>query len=287
MTEETEAPEPEPKATGIYQNLPEDEYHGDRFTISKSGLWKLHSQTPAHFKYAAPRENEPALDFGKATHLMILEPDLAEKGVTRGPVDRRGSKWKDARAEAQAANNILLTEGDYDGALIIRDAAAKHPVIKKLRDAETMYEASGFWTDNRTGLGLRCRPDIYVPGITLMADLKTTADAAPWGWARTAGTLGYHMQEAMYTEGWQEAGGGDVSGFIFICIEKKQPYCTIIYELDPSASAEGHAVMQKALDKYKVCLDADEWPGYPTQVQPLDIPVFSYRETDAPNRGAN
>ena len=153
----------------------------------------------------------------------------------------------------------------------------------KLHGSKTLYEPSAFWTDKRTGVNCRCRPDIYAPDLHLIGDLKTTADAGEWNWARTAGNLGYHVQEAIYTEGWQKAGGGDVEGFIFICIESKAPFCTVVYEFEPSAVTEGSAVFQRALDKYKECLENDVWPGYATTVQALDIPSFAYRETDSPH----
>ena len=268
---------------GIYPDTDEATYHGDKDSISKSGLWTLHSKTPAHYRFAPPREREPQLDFGKAVHMAVLQPELASKKLMQGPPDRRGNKWRDAYYRAKETGALLLPEETYNEVFIIQEAAAKHPVIMKLNGSKTLYEPSAYWTEKRTGIQCRCRPDIYAPDLTLIADLKTTADASAWNWARTAGNLGYHVQEAIYTEGWQNAGGGDVEGFIFICIESKAPFCTVVYELEPSAVTEGHAVFQRALDTYKVCLANNIWPGYRTTVQPLDIPHFSYRETDSPH----
>lgn len=270
-------------ADGIYLDLDEEAYHADKGTISKTGLWTLHSKTPAHFRFAPPREHEPVLDFGKALHLAVLQPELAATKLIQGPKDRRGNKWKDALAGAIEAKGVLLPEDRYNEVMLIQETAHRHPVIKKLISVETVCEASAFWTDKRTGVRLRCRPDIYAPPIEIMADLKSTADASAWNWARTAANLGYHVQEPLYTEGWQAAGGGAVNGFVFICIEAKAPFCTVVYELEPSAAAEGQAAFETAVDKYKVCLDADEWPGYPIEVQSLDIPHYSYKETDSPH----
>jgi|TARA_Y100000310_G_C20680667_1_gene815756 exodeoxyribonuclease VIII len=269
--------------TGIYLDMDEDTYHADPDSISKSGLWTLHSKTPAHYRYAPPRIREPQLDFGKAVHMLVLQPDLAREKIVQGPPDRRGNKWKDALAKVESVGGILLPEGVYNEALSVQEAAAQHPVIKKLNGTQTLFEASAFWTDERAGVGCRCRPDLYAPPLCLMADLKTTADASAWNWAKTAGNLGYHVQEAIYTEGWQKAGGGDVQGFVFIVIESKAPFCVVVYELEPSAVTEGSVVFQRALDKYKECLANDDWPGYPATIQALDIPGFSYRETDSPN----
>ena len=115
-----------------------------------------------------------------------------------------------------------------------------------------------------------------------MADLKSTGDASHWNWSRTAANMGYHVQEAAYTEGWGLAGGDPVDAFVFICVETDAPFCTVVYEMDPAAVAEGSAVFHLALQRYKECLGKDEWPGYSTSVVPIDIPSYSYRETDSP-----
>ena len=73
---------------GIYPDMPETEYHADKDSISKTGLWTLHSKTPAHYRFAPPREREAGLDFGKAVHMLVLEPEIAREKVVQGPIDR-------------------------------------------------------------------------------------------------------------------------------------------------------------------------------------------------------
>jgi len=264
---------------GIIQQLDEEAYHADPDSISKSGLWTMISKTPAHFRYAPARGREPQLDVGSATHLAILQPELAATRVVKGPPDRRGNRWKDALAETPD-NAYLLPAGDYDGVMIMADQVRKHPVVQRLTSGTTLFEASGFWTDERTGIRMRCRPDSVAPEMEIMGDLKTTADASAWNWSRTAGNLGYHMQEHIYSTGWPLSGGCNINAFVFIVVEAKAPYCTVVYELDPSAVTEGRALFEKALDLYKKCMETDEWPGYPTDVVQTDIPNFAYRETE-------
>ena len=54
---------------GIYRNVPNEIYHGDRTAISSSGL-KLILQSPAHFvaRQEGPEESTVAKDFGTALH---------------------------------------------------------------------------------------------------------------------------------------------------------------------------------------------------------------------------
>ncbi len=254
---------------------------GEEESISKSGLWDLYGRTPRHYRFAPPKEHMPHLDFGKALHLAVLEPELFETKAVQGPVDRRGNKWKDALGAIEDGQ-ILLISDNYDDCYTVQSEAWKHPVVKKLATETSIFEASAFWHHERTGLQCRCRPDLVVPKMKLMVDLKTTADASAWNWARTAGNLGYHVQEGMYTEGWNKAGGDPTEAFIFVVIEQKAPFCTAVYELPPHAAEEGRMVMERALDRYKECLESNKWPGYPERVVELDIPKFSYRESEPP-----
>lgn len=112
-----------------------------------------------------------------------------------------------------------------------------------------------------------------------MADLKAGHDASPWVWGKIAADKGYHAQEAWYSDGWTEAGGGVVDGFVFIAIEAEFPHLSAVYELTPRAVNEGRAAMAKALGIYKECRDSGRFPGYPETVQELDIPGWAYRET--------
>ena len=261
----------------IRYDLPAAEYHAHP-ARSKSYLWKLYSGTPAHAEYSET-ETTPAMDLGTAVHTAALEPDKFESAVIRGPDDRRGSKWKDALEEGISYGKLVLTSGDYDKARRMGDAARRLPIVVQLADSQVLFEASGFWTDPETGIECRCRPDIYSPALELIADLKTTADASAFVWAKRAADLGYHAQEAWYSDGWELAGGGSVDGFVFVAVESDFPHLAAAYELTAEAVGEGRLAMRKALCEYKACRDAGSFPGYPDHVQPLDIPAWAYKET--------
>ena len=261
----------------IRYDMAPGEYHAHP-ARSKSYLWKLYSSTPAYAEYSES-ETTSAMDLGTAVHIAALEPERFATDVIRGPDDRRGNKWKDALEEGDAYGKLVLTSGDYDKSIRMGDAARKLPIVRQLSESQLLYEASGFWTDPETGIECRCRPDIYSPAFELMADLKTTTDAAAFTWAKRAADMGYHAQEAWYTDGWEAAGGGLVDGFVFIAIESDYPHMSAAYELTPSAVAEGRLVMAKALTTFKNCRESGLFPGYPEAVQELDIPAWAYRET--------
>lgn len=261
----------------ISYDLPPGEYHAHP-ARSKSYLWKLYSGTPAHAEFSATATTG-AMDLGTAVHIAALEPDRFEADVIRGPDDRRGNKWKDAVEEGAAYGRLVLTSGDYDKSIRMGDAARKLPIVRQLAETQLLFEASGFWTDAATGVDCRCRPDIYCPALEIMADLKTTGDASSFTWSKRAADMGYHAQEAWYTDGWLAAGGGGVDGFVFIAIENEYPHLAAAYELTPRAVGEGRLALAKAMAVYRECRDTGQFPGYPDTVQELDLPGWAYRET--------
>lgn len=272
---------------GIYLDLPIEQYHSGP-GISKSGLWTIHSQSPAHYKFPPARDEESTQakatkDFGTAAHIAILEPETFERRVFRGPEDRRGNKWKDAEEWCRAEGKTLLIQSAYDEVLAIRDAVHADPWINSIiTGGKPVVEASGYWIDEATGELCRCRPDLYREDLGVILDLKTTLSAHPDAFARSVINYGYHAQEAFYSDGWS-ALGKLVNGFVFLAWEKKSPYAFAVYELPPSIVEEGRAIMRQALDRYAECVKKDRWPAYGEGVQELSFQRWAYRLTEAPN----
>lgn len=271
---------------GVYLKLDNDAYHAGP-GISKSGLWTIDQQSPAHYKFPPPRDEETtqaiaAKDFGTASHIAILEPERFEQAVYRGPADRRGNKWKDAEEFCKIEGKTLLVADAYDNILAIRDAIHADPWVNGvITGGDNVNEASGYWIDPETGELCRCRPDLYRRDLKLILDVKSAASAHPDAFARSVIKFGYHAQEAFYSDGWQ-ACGQPVEAFAFLVWEKKSPFAFAVYELPPPIVEEGRAIMRKALNTYAACRKANRWPGYSEGVQELSFKRWSYRLTEAP-----
>lgn len=248
---------------GIYPDLPFEDYIRID-AASKGKLHALHTRTPAH----ALVTREPTRDmvWGTAFHLAVLEPAKFETGVAMNPHDGRTKAGKEFVAEH--AGKIVVSTGDYNDIVRARDTLLRNPTIRALV-GHGLTEATGIWNDPDTGLLCRCRPDHYVPDLAMMVDLKTTTNAGPDAFARTAEQFAYDVQASMYSEGWAIAGGGEVENFIFVAVEREQPYAHAIYELNEPERARGRAIMRKALARYAECKAAGEWPGYPSGVSGL------------------
>lgn len=246
---------------GVYPDLPFDEYLR-LDAASKGKLRDLWKRTPAHAQ--TQRDSTPETDFGTALHVGILEPDKFDAAVKRGPSDRRGNKWKEAQAEFPSS--LVLPDHEYDRVVKARDVALSNPTLRGLASREGVSEATGLWIDPDTGLLCRCRPDRYVPSLALMADLKTTADAGEDAFRRVAEHMLYDLHDAMYSEGWNRAGGGEVEDFIFVVIERDEPFANAIYQFDEPERTRGKQIMRKSLARYAECKASGVWPGHPTGV---------------------
>lgn len=268
-------------APGIYPEISNEAYHAGP-GISKSGLWTIHSSTPAHYKFPPPREENKNFSMGEAIHLAILEPEKFEDIVYRGPEDRRGNKWKDAQEYCGIDGKLLLTSGDYDDVLTIRDAVHADAWLNSIiTGGERMIEASGYWIDEETGVLCRCRPDLYRRDLGVILDVKSTASAGPSDFAKSVVNFGYHGQEAFYTDG-MRALGQQVDAFVFVAVEKASPYAKAVYELPPSIVEEGRAIIRKSLNTYAECLRTNNWPAYADGVQELAFPKWAYTMIEAP-----
>lgn len=276
-------PETPTWAVGIHENISNATYHSMP-GISKSGLWEMYTKTPAHFRYGERKETN-AFDVGEAIHLAVLQPDVFEGRVIRGPKDRRGNNWKEFQAEAANSGRLLLTEGDFDKALEVRDAVHADAWINAMIVSKhSQVERSGIWIDPETGVTCRVRPDLYRPDLGLIFDLKSTRCAEADKFAKDAANYGYHAQEAWYSDGYR-ALGQKVDGFIFIALEKDKPYCRAVYEMPPSIVEDGRVALRKTLNLYAQCAAVDRWPGYTGGVQELKFKPWSYYETQAPAEG--
>ncbi len=271
-----------PLADGIHRDASFENYlKQDR--VSKSLLWDTFDRSPAHARQG--KEESNAMKIGTATHCVLLEPDMFRARFVRGPDDRRGNKWKDALAVAASDGRDLLTAGDYDSALMLRDVVKDMAYIKKLTGNGAYREITACATDPDTGLKTRMRADAYVPGDGILIDLKTTADARPEPFMRSVRNFGYHLQEAHYSRTWSLAGGASVA-FLFVVVEPEAPFAVKIYELDPDTVAEGEAIRQRAMATWAECVAAGAWPSYSQEPEVIGLRKFDYKMT-VPMMGGN
>ena len=269
--------------TGI--EMANEAYHADVSRISKSGL-DLISKSPAHFyaRYLDPnRETSaptPAMRLGSLTHSFVLEYDTFFNNYVIAPeLNKRTNDGKAAWAAFEQANagKTVITLDEYDHAKKIRDAVMAHPaaamLLKKGKSEQVFH-----FTEPKTGVHCKIKPDFLSEDTGFIVDLKTTTDASAKEFGRSAFNYRYHVQGAFYGDGIYYATNQQVKGFVFIAVEKDPPFAVAVYYLDQQAIELGREAYLNDLETYKKCVQTGAWPAYGYEVTPLLIPDWAFKK---------
>jgi hypothetical protein len=125
---------------------------------------------------------------------------------------------------------------------------------------------------------MKARIDWVNPGMSVLIDLKSTDDARAF--PKKASNYGYHIQDACYRHGWQEAGGWPVDAFVFVVVERDPPHGIKLYELSERARELGWQQYRKGVETYARCKQTDNWYGYNPMIDEVDLPGWGYYEED-------
>lgn len=264
---------------GLYEGIPEDEYHRSA-GVSVSTL-KRFAEAPA--KALVRRPETKSLAIGSLVHMALLQPHLLEQTYYVTDLDRisdREKATKDEREKAQGRE--LVKRKDWDAAMRLRDAVMRHPTVRDLIVPEHLIlETSMYWTDPVTGLLCRGRADVIRMDWRVLIDIKSTEDASREGFAKSVGNYRYHWQDWFYRWGLGHAAGWRPESFVFISVEKEEPYLVGCYELTPQTLEKAEREVRDMLDAYAECTRTGIWPGYSEALEPLDLPHW-YRPPAPP-----
>lgn len=125
---------------------------------------------------------------------------------------------------------------------------------------------------------LQCRADWYRPDRDIFVDLKTTEDARPYQFYRSAIKYRYDVQAAYYSDVYQYTTGKPLKAFIFIAIEKSAPYACAVYAAGPRFIERGRSLYMENLSYYRTCLTNNLWPAYPDTIEPLELSDYDERK---------
>ncbi len=255
------------------------EYHAHP-AVSKSDL-DLINRSPLHFITAKkyPAEPTESLLLGSVVHKLVLEPDTFSEEFAAAPEINRRTKSGKAEFEAfmqENAGKTVISADMYDRSLTIADSVRKHPVAAKLLSGG-QAEQSFFWTDRETGVQCKCRPDYLRDKLVI--DLKTTSDASPEAFEKSACSYRYHVQAWWYLHG-LKCNNFDVRDFVFIAVEKTPPYAVCVYAADDSMLDLGERQALENLRTYAQCTQSGIWYGYDSkpQIHSLSLPDFVIRK---------
>ena len=272
--------------TGIVPVLEESIYHAHD-SLSSTGARRL-LESPAKFRYAMdhPQPHKKAFDLGSAAHSKVLGTGY---GVAVIPADILASNGatstkaaKEFIADAYSQSLIPIKQAEFDEVTEMSEAVLRHPTARALLERPGQAEASVFATDPDTGVKLRARFD-FLPdandGRRVTVDLKTTGkEASKAGFAKSAASFEYEVQEGHYEHTLSLATGEEDPAMVFVVVETTAPYLVAVHQLDRDFREMGAAKAKRAREMYRACTDSGIWPGYPEGIGLLPPPVWAVYE---------
>lgn len=246
--------------------------------VNVSSLKDL-ARSPLHYRYAKdnPKPATAAMSLGTAAHCATLEPErFAEAFVTWTGGIRRGKEWDAFKADAEAAQRLVLTEDERDTALAIAQAvrgSADAMVYLKRGHAEV----SMTWEHDEPAMTLKGRADwlTVVDGCAVVVGLKTTRDLRPREFSAQAARLAYHWQWAFYCDGYR-AITGRTPLMVEIVVENAAPHAVAVYRIPEHALERGRQEYREALETLARCEASGVWPGPVVGEVEFDLPAWAY-----------
>lgn len=268
---------------GVYAGVDIERYHHDPdlfdgFSISSSGIRAI-LRRPLEYWWTSPYnpnreepESKPALDFGKAAHMLLLGEDgFAERYALRPKSyeDDKGN-WKPWNANATAckewlaktakAGKTVITETEI-GHIRHMAAALQSKEAVRLGILNGRIERSIF--TKRDGIWLKSRPDVIPNASGDFVDLKTAASVDDESLSRAIYAHGYHVQAGFTRMVVRDVLGPDAfTSFTFAFVEKQPPYDVRIMQLKDSDIDLGERQAMLGLKILAECIERGEWPGF-------------------------
>ena len=240
-------------------NLTHDSYYQDTEYVSNSMLNNLTGKSPEYFKFMMdnPQPSSPAMKFGSALHMNVLQPEEFNNNYAIAPkFDKRTKQGKADYAEFINSNMLktVISEQDYHlinqmTEKIMRDNDAKALLTNGLKEHIIAWE-NDFWN-------VKCRGmlDVYNKDANIIIDLKTTQDSSYYGFASSVRKFKYYKQAAFYMDAVK------AYEFYIVAIEKNPPFSINIIQLGDNLIDMGRDLYNTDLEIYKYCLDNDYWPS--------------------------
>lgn len=268
----------------IIDGMPEHEYHAHP-ALSSTGA-RLLLDSPARFHYAQthPQPHKDAFDLGTAVHTKVL--GVGERAIGYPAEHLTPSGAVSTKAETKlwlekqrAAGKIVLEASKLAQTDAMAEAVLAHPTARALFEQSGKAEQSVFATDPTTGVEMRARFD-YLPDFTVdnpwCVDLKTTGkSASPSEFLKTVANFGYHIQQEHYLEAYGLATGEFNPRMKFVVVETAAPHLVAVHELSDQFAEIGASAARRARTIFAECSASGVWPGYPTNLDPLQPPMWA------------
>ena len=221
----------------------------------------------AYGRYVAqtipPEKSSDSLLIGSLVHLLILEPDKWDAEVEE--VDARDKRAKAYKTATQDyPDKLIALAPDVERAKQIARSVLepRTPDAELARDllidSPGVSEYSHRWTDAATGVPLKVRFDRVTETAKGPTDvsLKTAADPSKSAFWRALWRYGYHIQAALYGEGFADLTAQEPDT-IFVVVRNQAPFEVAVYLASPELIAKGREQLRKDLSALAACRLSD------------------------------
>jgi hypothetical protein len=267
---------------GIYRKVPMEAYHGQLTvgpSISSSGLREIEARSPLHYfatSYLNPdrpeEDSTPAMDMGRAVHTLLLSEDgFRDDYVTRPETypDAKTGEFKPWNGNSTVCKEWLAAQKEAGKTVLLKQQVADiQGMAERLSKDQTAVdllrgriERSIVVKDKLTGAWVKSRPD-SIPADTIIADLKTCAEASQLAVGRSIMSFGYLQQMALAITCLEEVGQKQVKEAVLLYIETSYPYAFNIKPLDNGDIYTAMRKNRRALNIFAECLKTGDWPSY-------------------------
>ena len=260
---------PEP---GIYADIPNETYHSWP-GVSKSMLDKIR-ETPAHLKDYMDDPvhiQTPPLLLGSATHTSVLLPEkFADEYIVMPDIDGRTAEARAFRVAAKKKGKIPLSHIDGRWIKAITARVRDTVFFKRCMNRQPLIENSIVW--EMDDYLCRARPDMIVARDGVIVDLKTTIRSCE-AFTNEIFARRYDIQAYWYLKAAENV-GIDCDTFMIIAAHKQRPFLVSLHEITRGSQTYDMAAekCERLFDTYKECMRSGQWPGYPSEPIPVQVP---------------
>lgn len=274
-----------------------NEYYHSQDAYGSTSLKPLANGRPDEFKYftldgKGKKDPTPAMIKGTACHTAILEPEKFkdEYHVLSEDFNGRTKAGKEEIAKLIESGKQVIKQDLAEEVFDIRDSFRAHPVASKLLQggvAEVSFRVP--YVD----YSLQVRPDYLVlsssedqascldwmdAGDSYILDLKTSNDLSKWSkpnrW-NVVFDLSYDVQAALYlslvSDVLRKEGMRGIDWFVFVVVENKPPYSTIVRRIAGKELACGTERLSFALTELSERMKSGDWSYDGGECQDIDI----------------
>ncbi len=180
-----------------------------------------------------PREDAPALAFGRAAHVLLTEPHLFDECyIVGGPVNPRtgktfGQETKKYQEWSSEQKKQPITPENFELAQRMAASARRHKAASKL-----LAEGAAEQVTRQTYANLPCQIRLDWLAPRWIADYKTTSDVFSFKYAIEQ--YGYLTQAAFY-QAVTEIAIGERLPYYIIATEKSDDAPTVVWQLNQAA----------------------------------------------------